>query len=68
MQLIQFIMAFGSALRNDQRGVTAIEYGILAAGVAVLIGMLVSSDGTFHTTLTALFFFFFNQLPQAQSK
>lgn len=30
---------------RSRRGVTAIEYGILAAGVAIVIGALVSSDG-----------------------
>ena len=30
---------------RSRRGVTAIEYGILAAGVAIVIGARVSSDG-----------------------
>ena len=34
---------------RSRRGVTAIEYGILAAGVAIVIGALVSSDGPLAT-------------------
>jgi pilus assembly protein Flp/PilA len=58
---------FGRLLR-DRRGVTSIEYGILAAGVAVLIGALVASDGTFSTTINDLFQGILEQLPQATGK
>jgi pilus assembly protein Flp/PilA len=58
---------FARPLR-DRRGVTSIEYGILAAGVAVLIGALVSSEGTFSTTINDLFQGILDQLPQSQSK
>lgn len=53
---------------RDESGVTAIEYGILAAGVAVVIGALVSSDGTFSKTLDSLFDNILDQLPQESSK
>ncbi len=53
---------------QDESGVTAIEYGILAAGVAVVIGALVSSDGTFSKTLDSLFDNILDQLPQESSK
>ena len=53
---------------RDESGVTAIEYGILAAGVAVVIGALVSSDGTFSNTLDSLFDNILDQLPQESSK
>lgn len=53
---------------RDESGVTAIEYGILAAGVAVVIGALVSSDGTFSKTLDSLFDNILDQLPQENSK
>ena len=53
---------------QDESGVTAIEYGILAAGVAVVIGALVSSDGTFSKTLDYLFDNVLDQLPQESSK
>ena len=52
----------------DERGVTSIEYGILAAGVAVLIGALVATDGTFSTTISQLFQNILDQLPQASAK
>ena len=68
MQLVQYVLTFGKLLKQDQRGVTAIEYGILAAGVAVLIGSLVASDGTFSQTLSSVFQNILNQLPQADSK
>ena len=53
---------------RSRRGVTAIEYGILAAGVAIVIGALVSSDGTFSKTLESLFDNILDQLPQESSK
>ena len=53
---------------RDESGVTAIEDGILAAGVAVVIGALVSSDGTFSKTLDSLFDNILDQLPQESSK
>ena len=53
---------------QDESGVTAIEYGILAAGVAVVIGALVSSDGTFSKTLDSLFDNILDQQPQESSK
>ena len=68
MQLVQYVLTFGKLLKQDQRGVTAIEYGILAAGVAVLIGSLVASDGTLSQTLSSVFQNILNQLPQAESK
>ena len=55
-------------LLADERGVTSIEYGILAAGVAVLIGALVATDGTFSTTINQLFQNILDQLPQASAK
>ncbi len=56
------------ALAGDERGVTSIEYGILAAGIAVLIGALVTSDGTFSTTINQLFQNILDQLPQSAPK
>jgi pilus assembly protein Flp/PilA len=35
----------------DESGVTAIEYGILAAAMAAAIGLIFSSDGVFVTAL-----------------
>lgn len=36
-------------------GVTSIEYGILAAGLAVAIATIVADDGVFITTLNEIF-------------
>lgn len=38
--------------KNDQQGVTAIEYGLIAAGIAVVIATAVATVGT---DLTAIF-------------
>ncbi len=53
------IMNFWSALRNDRRGVTAVEYGIMASLIAVAIigGVTTLStklQGTFTSIGTAL--------------
>jgi pilus assembly protein Flp/PilA len=47
------------ALRSDKRGVTAMEYGLIAALIAVVIITTITSIGTqldakFQTVLTAL--------------
>lgn len=36
---------------NDESGVTAIEYGILAAAMAAAVGYIFSSDGAFISAL-----------------
>tara|TARA_Y100001956_G_C3963133_1_gene117636 strand:- start:67 stop:261 length:195 start_codon:yes stop_codon:yes gene_type:complete len=38
--------------KNDEQGVTAIEYGLIAAGVAVAVG---AAAATLGTDLTAIF-------------
>jgi len=40
---------------GDESGVTAIEYGILAAAMAAAIGLIFSSDGAFVTALEERF-------------
>lgn len=55
------------SFKHDERGVTSIEYGILAAGVAVVVGALVASDGAFSTTLNQLFTSIVEQLPQSST-
>ncbi|WP_034301096.1 Flp family type IVb pilin [Herbaspirillum sp. RV1423] len=64
MQLILFLRRF----LCDQRGVTAIEYGILAAGLAVVIGTLVSTDGAFSKAITEIFKNIVSNLPQGNAK
>jgi Flp/Fap pilin component. len=39
------------AFLRDESGVTAIEYGILAASMAAAIGLIFGSDGVFVTAL-----------------
>lgn len=39
----------------DESGVTAIEYGILAAAMAAAIGVIFGSDGVFVTALKERF-------------
>lgn len=36
---------------QDESGVTAIEYGILAAAMAAAVGLIFASDGAFITAL-----------------
>lgn len=43
------------AFLQDESGVTAIEYGILAAAMAAAIGAIFGSDGVFVTALTDKF-------------
>lgn len=40
---------------KDESGVTAIEYGILAAAMAAAIGVIFGSDGVFVTALKERF-------------
>ncbi|WP_417796608.1 Flp family type IVb pilin [Terasakiella pusilla] len=42
-------------LWTDQQGVTAIEYGILAASMAAAIGLIFGSDGAFVSALNERF-------------
>lgn len=53
---------------RSRRGVTAIEYGILAAGVAIVIGALVSSDGPLATAISDLFSNIVDRLPTQGGK
>ncbi|KAF1070391.1 MAG: hypothetical protein GAK45_00806 [Pseudomonas citronellolis] len=43
------------AFLKDESGVTAIEYGILAASMAAAIGLIFGSDGKFITALNERF-------------
>jgi pilus assembly protein Flp/PilA len=55
------------AFARDRRGVTTIEYGILAAGLAVIIGALVADGGSFSETLSKVFENILDQLPQSST-
>ena len=52
---------------RERKGVTAIEYGILAAGIAIIIGVLVSDGGSFSKALDEVFNNIIDQLPSATS-
>lgn len=55
-------MKLGKCIRlfvRDERGVTALEYGILAAVVAIIIG------GTVYTNLTGTFTTLFSKVTAA---
>lgn len=43
------------AFLRDESGVTAIEYGILAASMAAAIGLIFGSDGVFVSALRERF-------------
>ncbi|MDR0549871.1 MAG: Flp family type IVb pilin [Deltaproteobacteria bacterium] len=69
--VLRYAFAWAQTLRpnflKDSRGVTTIEYGILAAGLAIIIAVLVKSDGIFSKTLTDVFNNILDQLPQSDS-
>ena len=48
-----FLSAFATRLRRDQRGATAVEYGIMVSLIAVVIIVAVTMlGGTLHDTFT----------------
>ena len=47
--------AFFSSYKNDERGVTAIEYGLIAVAMAGLLAVALSGDGSFISKLQAAF-------------
>lgn len=64
MTALQNLLLSVRRFLNDRRGVTAIEYGILAAGVAVVIGALVADDGALSNAISDLFDSVVAQLPE----
>lgn len=52
---------------KDEKGVTTLEYGVLAAGIAVVIGAIVSTDGVFNQTIEELFDRILDSLPSTTS-
>ncbi|MGF1727919.1 Flp family type IVb pilin [Photobacterium nomapromontoriensis] len=47
--------AFISTYKKDERGVTAIEYGLIGVAMAVMIGAAVSGSGNFVEQLKLAF-------------
>ncbi|NLS13777.1 Flp family type IVb pilin [Vibrio sp. SM6] len=41
--------------KQDQNGVTAVEYGLIAAAMAALLGVIFAGDGSFVTSLKGVF-------------
>jgi pilus assembly protein Flp/PilA len=64
--LFYLVTRLGLFLRREE-GVTTIEYGILAAGLAVIVGALVADGGSFASTLEKIFENILNQLPQSST-
>jgi Flp pilus assembly pilin Flp len=57
--MIRYVMTMVAAAMQDRKGVTALEYGVLAVaiigGIAVTVGNIGSSlSGMFHTVATSL--------------
>lgn len=59
---------FFKGILSDESGVTAIEYGILAAGVAIVIGVIVSQDGPLSTAINDLFNSVVSNIPESTAK
>ncbi|GHA63678.1 Flp family type IVb pilin [Photobacterium aphoticum] len=47
--------AFLSSYKNDERGVTAIEYGLIAVAMAGLLAVALSGDKSFIVKLQAAY-------------
>jgi pilus assembly protein Flp/PilA len=45
MNIIQFLQAFVASRREDDKGAAMVEYGILVAGIAVLVMVAVFALG-----------------------
>jgi pilus assembly protein Flp/PilA len=56
---------FASRFVSDQRGITTIEYGILAAGLAIIITVLVQDGGEFDRALEKIFTNILGNLPSS---
>ena len=45
MRLITFLQSFMATLRQDDKGAAMVEYGLLVAGIAVVVGVAVFALG-----------------------
>jgi pilus assembly protein Flp/PilA len=58
MESIMFLSTYIKAklflekFKDDERGVTAIEYAIIGVAIAAIVGVMFSSGGTFQAALT----------------
>ncbi|MDR2366736.1 MAG: Flp family type IVb pilin [Deltaproteobacteria bacterium] len=65
--IVQHGRYYLSRFARDERGVTTIEYGILAAGLALIIAALVAENGAFNNALNSIFEHIIEQLPQSDA-
>ena len=49
------VSAFLATYKNDQRGVTAIEYGLIGVAMVAVVSVAFASDGSIVSGLTAAF-------------
>lgn len=49
------VTEFIETYKNDERGVTAIEYGLIGVAMATLLGVTFGSGGSLLTALTTAF-------------
>lgn len=49
------VVAFLYEFKNDERGVTAIEYGLIAAAMAAALAVVFGSNGTIIDPLKTIF-------------
>jgi pilus assembly protein Flp/PilA len=53
--MITYILNTLETLRNDENGATAIEYGLIAAGIAVvIIGGIAAAGGALTNTFNSI--------------
>jgi pilus assembly protein Flp/PilA len=64
--ILRYVISHARFFVRDQRGITTIEYGILAAGLAIIITALVDKDGTFYTALENIFSNVLDNMPQGE--
>ncbi|PSW07390.1 Flp family type IVb pilin [Photobacterium lipolyticum] len=55
MKLYTNTMAFLYTYKNDERGVTAIEYGLIGVAMAVALGLAFSDTGSIMQSLKAAY-------------
>lgn len=55
MKLVNFLKSYTKKFVRNQEGVTAIEYAIVAAGVAAVVMVIFANDGPVADMLTNTF-------------
>ncbi|MDR1608100.1 MAG: Flp family type IVb pilin [Deltaproteobacteria bacterium] len=65
---VAYLKSHQLGLLRDERGVTTIEYGILAAGLAIIITALVGPEGQFSLAMDKVFDNIISLLPQGSEE